>query len=79
MNEAKTVIQSRAAKRAYETGGMGRAETVPNIRVNWLSLYRQSERFAVLVATNFEAPLEVEEAGLFEVVDLNVSRALAVM
>jgi len=38
LKDAKTVKQSRAAKRAYEAPGMGRAETVPKRRVNWLSL-----------------------------------------
>jgi len=38
LKDAKTVMQSRAAKRAYEAPGMGRADTVPNRRVNWLSL-----------------------------------------
>ena len=57
---------------------MGRAETVPNIFVNWLSLYRQRLRFAVLVAANLERPLLVAEAGLLVVVDLTVSRVFAV-
>ena len=57
---------------------MGRAETVPNILVNWLSLYRQRLRFAVLVAANLARPLLVAEAGLLFTVDLTVSRVLAV-
>ena len=78
LKEAKMVKLSRAAKRAYETGGIGRGETVPNIFVNWESLYRQRERLAALVAVNLEIPEDVEEAGLLEVVDLRVSRELAV-
>ena len=77
MNDAKIVRQSRAAKRAYVTGGMGRGDPVPKILVNWLSLYRHKLRLAALVATNFEGPLEICAADLFCVVDLNVSSELA--
>ena len=72
------VRQSRAAKRAYVTGGIGRGDTAPKILVNWLSLYKHRLKLAALVATNFEGPLVVCAADLFWVVDLNVSNELAV-
>lgn len=75
---ANIVRQSLAAKSAYVGPGTGRAETVPNMRVNWLSLYRQRERLAVLVARNFEGPVVVVDAGWLRKVDWVVSNMFAV-
>lgn len=56
LNDAKIVIESRIANSAYVTGGTDRADTVPNILVNWLSLIMVKLRLAVLVAANFAGP-----------------------
>lgn len=71
LKDAKIVRQSRAANRAYDTGGMGRAvATAPKYFVNWLSLYMDSERFAALVAKNLLGPEVVAEADRLLAVDL---------
>lgn len=72
------VRQSLAAKRAYVGPGTGRAEPVPKRRVNWLSLYKQSERFATLVPMNLDVPEDVVEGAWLPTTDLLVSIALAV-
>lgn len=77
LNDANIVMLSRSAKRAYVTGGMGLAETVPNILVNWESLIMVRLRFAALVAANFAGPAVVVLAALLRVVDLKVSRKFA--
>jgi len=51
---------------------------VPNIFVNWLSLYRQRLTLAADVARNLDVPVVVEEADLPALVDLKVSSRLAV-
>ena len=79
LNEAKMVIQSLAAKSAYETPGIGRAETVPYMRANWLSLYKHRDRLVADVARNLDGPEEVLEYDLLAIVDFVVSIALAVM
>ena len=80
MKDAKTVMQSRAAKSAYEAGGIGRPEesVAPKRRVNWLSLYRHRERLAALVAENLARPVVVLDAGSLRRVAEVVSRVLAV-
>lgn len=78
LKEANMVRQSLAAKSAYVGPGTGRAEPVPKRRVNWLSLYKHSDKFAALVPTNLEAPEEVVDADLLLRTDLVVSIVLAV-
>lgn len=77
LNDANMVMLSRIAKRAYVTGGMGLAETVPNILVNCESLTIVRLRFAALVAANLAGPAVVVLAALFRVVDLKVSKKFA--
>lgn len=45
--------------------------------MNWLSLYKQRERFAALVVANLEVPDVTEEAGRDLMVEVKVSRRLA--
>lgn len=77
LNDAKIVMLSRIAKRAYVTGGMGLADTVPNIFVNCESLIMVRLKFAALVAANFAGPAVIVLAALLRVVDLKVSRMFA--
>lgn len=51
----------------------------PNIRVNWLSLYRLRLMFTVEVAKNLAGPAVVLDAGVEYTVLLSVSVVLAVM
>lgn len=101
MKDAKTVMQSRAAKSAYvssgtlragiaravdaprgpevatveEVEGMGLA--APNMRVNWLSLYRHSVMFVQNVARNLGIPAVVALAELELTVEETVSTMFA--
>ena len=77
MNDANMVMLSRSANRRYVMGGIGLAETVPNIFVNCESLTIVRLRFAALVAANLAGPAVVVLAALLRVVDLKVSRKFA--
>ncbi len=50
----------------------------PNMRANWLSLYRHRDMLTLVVARNLAGPDVVVLAGLFDTVLLSVSTALAV-
>lgn len=77
LNDAKMVMLSRMANKAYVTGGIGLPDTVPNILVNCESLIIVRLRFAALVAANLAGPAVVVLAVLLRVVDLKVSRKFA--
>jgi len=74
------VRQSRTVKRAKVGSGTGRGEDADELKswVKRLSLYRQSARFAELVARNFGVPAVVIVGGLFRKVDVAVSIVFAV-
>lgn len=59
--------------------GTGRGEDVaaPKRRVNCASLYKHSERFVAEVARNLLGPAVMLEAGVWRIVLVAVSRALA--
>lgn len=77
LKDANMVILSRIAKSIYVIGGIGLAETVPNILVNCESLTIVRLRFAALVAANLAGPAVVVLAFRLRVVDLKVSRKFA--
>ena len=80
LKEANMVRQSRTVKRAKVGSGTGRGEDADELKswVKRLSLYRQSARFAELVARNFGVPAVVIVGGLFRKVDVAVSIVFAV-
>lgn len=81
LKEAKTVMLSLVANKAYESSGMVAAGdfVLPNIFTNWLSLYMQMLMLTAEVATNFEEFGVTLEAGSDLTVDVIVSTPLAVM
>jgi hypothetical protein len=79
LKDAKMVRQSRTVKRAKVGRGTGREGPVdPKSCVKRLSLYRQSARFEVEVATNLGVPAVVEVIESRDMVDDAVSIEFAV-
>ncbi|KAH0536457.1 hypothetical protein FGG08_006670 [Glutinoglossum americanum] len=77
LNDAKIVMESRAAKRAYVGKGTARAGMVAKRRAKVRSLNRQSAMFVPDVKKNFEGPAVTVCGGWEWTVEEKVSRVLA--
>lgn len=81
LKEAKMVIESRMANRAYDSLGIAAAgdeEGPPNILANWESLYTQRLILTEEVAMNLVLPEVTAEAFFDETVEDIVSTVFAV-
>jgi hypothetical protein len=77
LNDAKMVMESRAANKAYVGSGTDRAGMVAKRRAKVRSLNRQSVIFVAEVRKNFEGPAVTVVGGRECIVEKNVSRVLA--